>query len=207
MALALMAGDDTTGDQPITLGQAVARIDDAITYGKLVSQDAPADHAIFAAIANAQDVRDQLQDMIPWFSAGGPTISPATSRTWAAMQGAIDGIYSAAATVTTNPDQPLPATDWASVLGTSGVPWQLIAGGAALVAVAAFAFGPDRLINPGRRRRRSRRAEVLAVTPRRVRRTMGMRRRHRAPKRRPMPALRRTQEVPAMTMAELMRQG
>lgn len=206
MALALMAGDPGAGDDSITLADAVARVDDAITYGRLASQSAPAGHPIFAAISNAQDVRDQLADMIPWFSATGPMITPAMSRTWGAMQGAIDGINAAAATIQSDPGQPLPATNWAGVLGAGpGVPWPLLAGGAALVALAAVVFRPARRRRRNPPGRHSARARVLAGR-RRVRRPP---RRFGSPERRRLELRRdliRTQELPAFSMAELVRQ-
>lgn len=152
MALARMGATDAGG--PLSLAQAVDRIQSAIDQGKLTAQYAPAGDPIFAAIANAESVRDEIKVMIPWFSDGttGPTIGPDTGRTWQELQDAINGITTAAANVKVNPDAPLPTTNWMAILGGTSLPWPYVAGGAAALVAAAVLFQRHR----SRRRRRRR---------------------------------------------------
>lgn len=138
MALAYL-GAAADPPERLTLGQAADRLQDAIDYGKLAAQSAPPGHAIFAAVGRAEDARDQLREMIPWFSSGGPTIGPDMPKVWQPYQAAIDGIYAATATIRTDPARPLPRTNWASIV-PSGLPWPWLALAGGVVALTAALF-------------------------------------------------------------------
>lgn len=115
----------------LTLAQAADRVQGAVEYGKLLTQQAPVGHALFKAVADAEAVRDELRDMIPWFETQGPMVFPNT-RTWSSMQGAIDGIYAASGTLTS--DDPLKPTLWPT---NKPLPWGwMTAGAAGLLGVA-----------------------------------------------------------------------
>lgn len=126
-----LAGSPTPDD-------AEQQLVDAVEFASIAAQHAPAGHAIFAAIRNAESVRDVVHDEPYAVSPDG-------------VQAAIDRIYDAAATIRNDPDSPLPRTLW--TLPTSLPPWGYIAAAGATALVAFFVFKGK----GGGRRRASRR--------------------------------------------------
>lgn len=106
----------------------------AIELGELTAQHAPAGHPIFDAIGNAQEVLAFLQDEEDLV---GPALVPGT-RTYAQVQGAIDGVYAAAGEVRNEPDKPLLPTFFS--LPKISIPWFEIAAGGGALALGFFLF-------------------------------------------------------------------
>jgi hypothetical protein len=99
MLLATM-GADAGG---LTLRQAGTQVQDAIDFGTIAAQQAPAGHAIFAALDAAREAKAWIEDKIPWFSAdGGPALPTVTAK----VDEAVAGVYDAAATLRTPADVP-----------------------------------------------------------------------------------------------------
>ncbi len=104
------------------------QLQEAIDLGELTAQHAPAGHAIFTALERARADLASVQDEE---SSIGPALVPG-SRTYTEIDGAIEGIYDAAADVRNVPDVPLPSTLFA--FPRTSIPWiPIAAGGAALV--------------------------------------------------------------------------
>lgn len=125
-------GDASSG--AMTLKQAAAQVQDAIDFGTIAAQQAPAGHPIFAAIADAQEALGWINDQIPMFSDDGPALPTVSAR----LDQVVSAIYDAAATLRTSSDvptsfTPAPSTAWA---------WAL--GGIAGLAGIWFVFGSGR---------------------------------------------------------------
>lgn len=122
------------GTQALTVAQAADRLGSAIETARLWGQHAPGGHPIFAAIADAEEVADELRDLA---GIEGPVVAPGT-RTFAAVANVLDELYTAGSTLRNDPDAPLPVTAYPSV--ARNIPWPWIAGGLALVGGAALLF-------------------------------------------------------------------
>lgn len=119
------------------------QLQQAIELGELTAQHAPAGHPIFGALERAGLALEYLQDED---NAHGPTLA-AGSEPYNIVDGAIDGIYAAAAEVRNAPDLPLPRTLFA--LPATSIPWAAIGAGAAALGVGWYLFRRQ-----SRRRRR-----------------------------------------------------
>lgn len=120
----------------LTIGQAKAALEDAISFGELAEQHAPAGHAIFAAVDDAKGELDDINALVPWWSSGSD--STPLPRTSDAVNAATQAIYDAAADLKVDPDQPLPPTIFPPAV--TAAPWGWIAGGAAAVAGLVYYF-------------------------------------------------------------------
>jgi hypothetical protein len=124
---------------PMTMAQARDRVADAIELGELVAQRAPEGHPLFQVLEDAREVRDALDEHVPWYSDTGPLVAPGT-RTYDNVERTVEAINAAIATVRNDPDQPLSRTLYVA----PGVPWPALAVGAAGVVGLVALFWPRR---------------------------------------------------------------
>jgi hypothetical protein len=120
-----------------TLRQAAGKAQDAIDWGELVAQRAPAGAAIFAALDDARETRDWVNEQIPMFLDDGPAL-PNVS---AAVDRVCEAVYTAGAAVRNDPSLPLSPTIYQQ---GGRMPWATIAvaGAAVLGAIALFVVRP-----------------------------------------------------------------
>lgn len=123
-------GDATSAGAALTLKQAAAQVQDAIDFGTIAAQQAPAGHAIFAALDNARDALDWINEQIPMFQDDGPALPRVTNT----VNQVVSGLYDAAATLRTSSDvattfqAPSSAPWWAwaaAAFATIGGSWYL----------------------------------------------------------------------------------
>jgi hypothetical protein len=114
-----------SSDEPMTLRAAAARVQDAIDYAELAAQAAPPGHAIFAALDDAREAKDWINDQIPWFAGDGPALPTVSAK----VADIVSAVYDAAATLRTYADVPT-AYDTNPPFPI----WPLLAAGAAALA-------------------------------------------------------------------------
>lgn len=118
------------GDGALTMAQAGAKVDDAIYLGELAAQHAPSGHPIFAAIADAKEAKDWIDEQIPFFSGGG---SPALPTVTAKVDGIVSEVYDAMAQIQ-DPGEGVTLYN----PPTSPIPWAWLGAGAVALAGSAF---------------------------------------------------------------------
>lgn len=118
----------------LSADDAAQQLADAVDFGQIAAQHAPAGDPIFAAIDDAQETREFVAE---YSDTIGTVLTPG-SRTYARIDEAIDAIYSAAAELRNDPAAPLPRTLW--TLPVPAAPWQWIgvAGGVLFVGFMLF---------------------------------------------------------------------
>lgn len=116
----------------MTMAQASAKVDDAIYFAKLAAQNAPAGHPIFAAIDDANEVKDWIDSQIPFYSLGG---GPALPRVTAKVDEIVSEVYDAAAQIR---DTGEAVTTYAPA--PASVPWGLLGAGGVALAGAVLLF-------------------------------------------------------------------
>jgi hypothetical protein len=122
-------GDATAGGA-LTLQQAAAQVQDALDFGTLAAQQAPAGHPIYDAIDNARDALDWINEQIPMFKDDGPALPNVTNT----VNQVVSGIYDAAATLRTSSDVPT------TFQQPNSPPWAWIAAGLATIAGSYYFF-------------------------------------------------------------------
>jgi hypothetical protein len=123
-------GDATAGGA-LNLKQAAAKVQDAIDFGSIAAQQAPAGHPIYDALDNARDALSWINGQIPMFSDDGPALPRVTDT----VNQAVSGIYDAAATLRTSSDVPT------TFSAPSSVPlWAWIGAGVATIGGAYYLF-------------------------------------------------------------------
>jgi hypothetical protein len=118
----------------MTLRDASDQVAAAIEFGQLAAQQAPPCHPIFAALADAVDAKTWIDGQIPWWSSGD---SPPLPNVTARVNAVIAAIYSAAADLKVDPNQPLPVTTFPSV---ASMPWAWVGAGALAIALSFMAW-------------------------------------------------------------------
>jgi hypothetical protein len=127
MLLARMGADAGA----LTLRQAAAQVQDAIDFGSIAAQQAPAGHAIFAALEDAKEAKDWIDGQIPWFQDDGPALPTVSAK----VNDIVSEVYDAAATLRTPSD--VPTTYQAPA---PAPPWPWIAAGLAALAGTYYLF-------------------------------------------------------------------
>lgn len=123
-------GDSTAGGA-LTLKQAAAEVQDAIDFGTIAAQQAPAGHPIYDALDNARDALDWINEQIPMFKDDGPALPRVTDT----VNQVVSGIYDAAATLRTSSDVPT------SFQQPSSAPtWAWVAAGLTAIAGSYYLF-------------------------------------------------------------------
>lgn len=108
---------------PLTLREAAAQVADAIEFGALAAQQAPAGHAIFAALDGAREAAAWIDGQIPFWSSGD---SPALPNVSARVSDVVAAVYDAAAGLRNDPAAALAPAVFAPP--TVAVPWPALAG-------------------------------------------------------------------------------
>lgn len=114
-----------------TAAELVDQVDGAIEVAELTAQHAPGGHPVFAALENAREVRDWLNDNGALMASGIGT----NVRTY--VQGALDRLYEAAGDVRNDPSAPPPLAIWPQA---RSLPWPWIAAGAGGILLVAILF-------------------------------------------------------------------
>jgi hypothetical protein len=126
MLLAAMGADEGA----LTLRQAAAQVQDAIDFGTLAAQQAPAGHSIFAALEAAREAKGWIDDKIPWFASDSPPLPEVSAK----VTEVVAGIYDAAANLRIPGDVP---TKYDT---PTSLPWPWIGGGLAALAGTFLLF-------------------------------------------------------------------